>query len=200
MSPSEIDADKLAASFNFCVYTHARPDGRVFYVGKGVPERAYCMAPSRRSLWHQNIVKKYGRENILVRVIPCLCEEEAFALERVQIAIHRLDGCELVNLTDGGEGASGHVMNEAQRQALEKGRRKGKRGVPGPRPNLDAWRNSPEGREHSRKMGEQGRIRLHAERSLSCAQCGVVFVTRSAKAKCCSRLCEQRRRRARQSV
>ena len=55
----------------FVVYLHRRPNGEIFYVGKGLLQRAYDFAPSRRTDWHKNIVAKYGRENILVDVIEC---------------------------------------------------------------------------------------------------------------------------------
>jgi excinuclease UvrABC nuclease subunit len=65
----------------FCVYIHKRPDGDPFYVGKGRTRRANEFAPSRRTLHHKNIIAKYGRDNIIVEIIPCSNEEEAFALE-----------------------------------------------------------------------------------------------------------------------
>lgn len=32
----------------FGTYTHARPDGRVFYVGKGTEKRAFSLTPDKR--------------------------------------------------------------------------------------------------------------------------------------------------------
>ena len=182
----------------FCVYIHKKPNGEPFYIGKGLVSRAYDFAPSRRTLWHKNIVSKYGRENIIVDVIPCMYEKEAFELEKVHIQLARDNGYKLVNLTDGGEGAAGHVANEKQKAALEKGRRVGKKGTKGPRPHLKAWINSDAGKAHLKKLAEIGKAAIHKERNVQCNECGEYFITRSAKAKCCSRLCEQRNRRARQ--
>lgn len=182
----------------FCVYIHRRPDGEPFYIGKGLISRAYDFAPSRRTEWHKNVVKKYGRENIIVDVIPCLYEKEAFELEKAHIKIARDNGSRLVNLTNGGEGASGHVLTDKQREGLAKGRVVGKRGTKGPRPHLEKWIKSEAGQEHLKRLAEIGKKAIHRERIVECIECGKSFVTRSAKAKCCSRLCEQRNRRARQ--
>ena len=118
--------------------------------------------------------------------------------EHKLIAQARLMGHVLVNLTDGGEGVSGRAMSERQKQALEKGRVKGKRGRTGRRPELDAWRQSPAGREHIARLASEAAVRLHAERQAVCCECGEQFTTRSAKARACSRLCEQRNRRAKE--
>lgn len=193
---NEVDPVLFAARFVWCVYLHQRPDGSVFYVGKGKPSRANDFAPSRRTLWHRNIVAKHGRKNIGVTVIPCCSEAEAFALERAHISIARAQGVELANLTEGGEGTAGHKSNEKQLAALARGRAVGKRGVPGPRPQLEAWKATPEGILHLQRLSQIGRAVLHQERICSCAECGVDFTTHSAKAKCCGRLCEQRYRRA----
>jgi len=182
----------------FCVYIHKRPNGEPFYVGKGLISRAYDFAPSRRTEWHKNVVKKHGRENIIVDVIPCMYEKEAFELEKVHIKLAKDNGHQLVNLTDGGEGASGHVMTDKQKEALAKGRKIGKKGTKGSRPQLEKWIKSEAGQAHIKKLSEIGRAILHQERNVECAECGVYFITKSAKAKCCSRLCEQRNRRARQ--
>lgn len=182
----------------FCVYIHKKPNGDPFYIGKGLLSRAYDFAPSRRTEWHKNVVNKYGRQNILVQVIPCMYEKEAFELEKTHIQIAREMGHKLVNLTDGGEGASGHVANEKQKAALAKGRLKGKKGVKGPRPQLEQWIRSEAGKLHLENLGQIGAKALHREREIICIECGKVTKTRSAKAKCCSRLCEQRNRRSRQ--
>ncbi len=196
MALTEVCAQKLMESFPFCVYHHKKPDGSTFYVGKGLRRRAYDFSPSRRTDWHKNIVSKYGKENILVQVYPCISEYEAFALEVAHIKMLKDSGASLVNLTAGGEGASGHVANEAQREALAKGRMKGKRGVKGPRKEFEAWKLTSAGQEHMRKLGAAGAIRLHQLRTCTCKECGSSFDTKSAKAVCCSRLCEQRYRRA----
>lgn len=89
----------------FYVYLHKKPDGTPFYVGKGTGNRAYAFA--RRSTWHKNIVAKYGRQNIIIEIINCINESQAFDLEKIYIKQLKNDGVMLVNLTDGGEGCAG---------------------------------------------------------------------------------------------
>lgn len=189
------------------MYVHKRPDGTPFYVGKGLVRRAYDFAASRRTEWHKNIVAKYGREAIKVETISCASEREAFDIERQKIAELRASGTELVNLTNGGEGAAGHVSNQRQLAALAIGRGKhrpylseeAKQRIRAAHlSNLRAWKETPEGIEHLRRMGEAGKARLHSERTIVCQECGKQHVTQSAKARFCGRACEQRNRRARQ--
>lgn len=188
----------MTNSESFCVYEHARPDGRVFYIGKGTKSRAYELSPSRRNAWHANIVAKYGRGNIILTLLPCRSESEAFDLERARIEMARAGGANIANLTDGGEGASGRAITSAQAAGLEKGRQKGKKGRAGARPELAAWKLTEAGIAHMKALGAAGKARLHAERQVACCECGQAFITRSAKAKACSRRCEQRHRRARE--
>lgn len=89
----------------FYVYLHKKPDGTPFYVGKGTGNRAYAFA--RRSTWHKNIVAKYGRQNIIIEIINCINESQAFDLEKIYIKQLKNDGVMLVNLTEGGEGCAG---------------------------------------------------------------------------------------------
>lgn len=195
----------------FYVYIHKRPDGRPFYVGKGTGRRAFDFSPSRRTLHHQNIVRKYGRDNIVVEVIPCDDEASAFGLEKALISEHRPRG--LVNLTDGGEGAAGHVANERQQAALAKGRGKGRfgamdaisqrnilDGLARGRSKFSAFIQTAEGKEHLRKNGQKARQVPRKPKTVVCAECGEDFTTTTSRAKCCSRKCEQRHRRAKEKL
>ena len=98
---------------DFYVYTHAKPNGVVFYVGKGFGRRAWYFG-SRRNPHHLAIINKYGAENIIVKLAPCDDEVAAFALEKELIeaygGVKGFGG--LVNQTDGGEGASGRPVSE----------------------------------------------------------------------------------------
>lgn len=89
----------------FYAYVHARPDGRVFYVGKGHGKRAQHLR--KRSDYHQNVINKYGAENILIGKLDCSSEKIAFDLEKGLIKCLMRMGVVLVNQTLGGEGASG---------------------------------------------------------------------------------------------
>lgn len=102
----------------FYVYIHKKPDGTPFYVGKGHGRRAYNFYS--RSEWHKNIVAKYGKNNIIVEIINCDNESQAFDLEKIYIKQIKNDGVCLVNLTDGGEGSTGYKPTEETRRKLKK--------------------------------------------------------------------------------
>lgn len=202
---SEVDEDLFGSTAKFCVYLHKRPDGSVFYIGKGLVRRAYDFSPSRRSAYHSNIVAKYGRENITVDVIPCSCEAEAFLLERAHISGARLLGWSIANLTEGGEGCSGRTVSERQAKALASGRGRGRKLSDEARRAMnDALVRGRETVarngslvEHRKRLGADGAKRLHMERVINCANCGDGRVTKSAKARFCGRRCEQQARRKR---
>ncbi len=95
----------------FYTYIHCRPDDTPFYVGKGSGRRSHYFSRTIRSVYHGNIVSKYGVENIGVFVFPCDSEQQAFDDERQQIAQLIRDGYKLCNMTEGGEGTSGYVLD-----------------------------------------------------------------------------------------
>lgn len=133
-------------SKQFYVYIHKKPDGTPFYVGKGTANRAYQF--SKRSEWHKNIVAKYGRSNIIIEVINCFNESQAFDLEKIYIKQFKLSGVCLVNLTDGGEGVSGLVRGHPSDEHKKK--------------NGDARRGKKQSEETKRKRSEalKGRKRF----------------------------------------
>lgn len=105
----------------FYVYTHAKPDGSIFYVGKGQGNRYRQF--SKRTAWHKNIAQKYGAENIIIQIVNCVSEQAAFELEKIYIKQLRESGAELVNMTDGGEGISGLVHTEETRRKLSESKK-----------------------------------------------------------------------------
>ena len=100
---------------DFYVYIHRRKtDGQIFYVGKGQGQRAWDTV-SRNKFWH-NVVKKH--EHIVEIVSHGLQEWYAFELESELIFLYGrsdLNLGPLVNMTDGGDGASGSVRSEELR-------------------------------------------------------------------------------------
>ena len=198
---------------NFCAYIHSRPDGTPFYVGKGRIVRAYEFAPSRRTRHHKSITRKYGKENIKVCAFPCDTEEKAFNIEKYWIKKMISLGFVLINLTKGGEGASGRELTERQKVGLSLGRKKGRyltmepaskqnifKGLEAGRKKLSEgyWKSTK--RKHDLiKLSEIGaenfKVAWENKKTIICAECGDVFKSGHPRARCCSRLCEQRNRR-----
>lgn len=91
---------------DYYVYLHHKPNGSIFYVGKGRGKRAinFC----KRSAWHKSVVAKYGRRNIFIEFLYSgLSDDEAKWLEIATIAHLKGLGEPLVNLTKGGDGVEG---------------------------------------------------------------------------------------------
>ena len=105
----------------FFVYLHARPNTTdihgIFYVGKGVKSRLSSVI-RKHNQHHTRIVNKYGKENIVVRILACESEQHAFDLEVQMIAKLREMGVKLANATDGGEGKSGGITSEYTRAKI----------------------------------------------------------------------------------
>jgi len=96
-------------SNQFYIYVHCRPSGEPFYVGKGSGKRAYAFGKKvGRNNYYKNIIAKYGKENITIYIHPCQSEQHAFDCEIWMIEWCRNQGHKLANLTNGGEGLSGH--------------------------------------------------------------------------------------------
>lgn len=89
----------------FYIYIKTRPDGRPFWVGKGISYRAF--ATEGRNSYYNKIVKKYGLSNINTIIFPIGDEQATFLEEQRLIAYFRALGCKLANLTAGGEGTFG---------------------------------------------------------------------------------------------
>jgi hypothetical protein len=89
---------------SFYVYSHYKPDGSMFYIGKGKDNRM-CDYKGRNPHW-QNIVKKHGKFNVCVQA-HSLDEEFAYLIEKELIDISLRRNINLANKTLGGEGASG---------------------------------------------------------------------------------------------
>lgn len=103
------------AKAKFYTYVHRRADTQeIFYVGKGSRSRAYT-TQWRSTYWHR-MVNKYG---LVIEIVAYFYEEEAaFEHERDLIAELRANGNRIVNLTDGGDGASGAKRSEETRRRM----------------------------------------------------------------------------------
>lgn len=99
----------------FYTYAHYTPEGRLFYIGKGLKGRAFTK-DSRNTYWH-NIVNKYGKPRVQI-----LCnwnsEEEALSHERLLISCFRDMGFKLCNLSDGGKGNAGITMSSETKEKI----------------------------------------------------------------------------------
>jgi hypothetical protein len=101
----------------FYTYLHVRKsDGKVFYIGKGRGPRAHS-AHGRSEYW-KRVVAKHGFQAEVVAHWPT--EEEAFLHERLLISCFSDMKLQLVNMTLGGEGASGatHSIETRQKMSL----------------------------------------------------------------------------------
>lgn len=100
----------------FYVYVLFRLNGTPCYVGKGSGPR-WKKHYNSHNLHLRAIVKKDG-ELIAVKVRVNLSECEAFEVEKTLIATLGREqvGGLLVNLTDGGEGVSGHIRSLEMRE------------------------------------------------------------------------------------
>lgn len=95
----------------FYTYSHSKPDGSIFYIGKGVEDRAW-QKDNRNTYWH-NTVNKYGYK---VEVLAQWeTEKEAFDHEKFLISCFKDMGIKLVNLTNGGEGSAGYKWTDEQK-------------------------------------------------------------------------------------
>jgi len=101
----------------FYTYAHYKPQGGIFYIGKGTYKRAHAM-DGRNPHW-QNVVNKYGKPNVEL-LASWNTEEEALDHERLLISCFRDMGVEIVNKSDGGEGTSGYKFTPEQKENLRK--------------------------------------------------------------------------------
>lgn len=103
----------------FYVYDHKKPNGEVFYIGKGKDQRAWSVH-GRNPMWRA-IVDKHSYSVEIVA--DNLTEQEAFDEEIRLIALYgrRNNGTgTLANLTDGGEGVAGYICSDETREVLSK--------------------------------------------------------------------------------
>lgn len=88
----------------FYTYAHSKPDGTIFYIGKGRKKRAYDLI--KRNVYWKRVVEKYGIPTVEI-LANWKTEKEALDHEVLLISCFKDMGYKLTNLTDGGEGSSG---------------------------------------------------------------------------------------------
>ena len=99
----------------YYVYAHTKPNGEIFYVGKGSNKRAFCTF-GRSKVW-EAYTNKYGLNPVFID--RNLSQDQAFELEEFLIAelgTKKDRSGTLVNLTDGGEGSIGRIYTNDQRK------------------------------------------------------------------------------------
>lgn len=107
---------------DFYVYAWTRPDtGSVFYIGKGSGRRD--VEKKRHNPHFLRIMEKLKRLGLtpsVSRLAENLTEQEAFDIERAEIARYGRSsaGGTLCNQTDGGDGSSGATMSQQARAKI----------------------------------------------------------------------------------
>ena len=100
----------------YYVYLHRRNDnGDPFYVGKGKDKRAW-VTRGKNYIWKR--IEKISGYTVDV-IFRTTVEDCAFSIEVATIKRLKQLGYELANLTDGGEGCSGHKFSDAQRKITQ---------------------------------------------------------------------------------
>jgi len=120
----------MSPDANFYVYAYLRPDGRPCYVGKGKGKRWQHRGKCGRNKHFLSIraqAKAAGLEMPCIKLVEGFTDEQAKQIERDLILLigREANGGPLVNLTDGGDGASGYKPTPetlAKHSANRKGR------------------------------------------------------------------------------
>ena len=102
-------------------YAHRKPDGAMFYIGKGSIKRAHSSA-GRNIVWKRT-VKKHGGFSVEI-LGKWASEQEAFDHEIFLIDTLRDMGISLVNIAAGGMGATGVRHTKEHKAAMAQMMRK----------------------------------------------------------------------------
>ena len=114
-----INQDFYNQNKKYYIYIHYTPDNIPFYVGKGIKNR--CLHKHSRSKWWNNMVNKYGYY-IKIQEIN-LSEDECLQREIYWINYFgrkQYQEGTLINLTNGGEGVSGRLYTDEEKELKSK--------------------------------------------------------------------------------
>jgi hypothetical protein len=96
-------------------YAHHKPDGTIFYIGKGSGNRAYVTY--NRTIFWKRIVEKY--KGFVVSILAeWKTAEEAYQHEKVLIDAFRGMGHKLANIANGGLGGFGIKKSQKEKNNL----------------------------------------------------------------------------------
>lgn len=101
----------------YYTYSHSAPNGKIFYIGKGVDDRAFSF--SDRSHQWKRAVKQSGGVSIKI-LAYWETEQEAFEHEKFLIACFDDLEYAIVNKTKGGKGVFGYKQSEELKQHKSK--------------------------------------------------------------------------------
>ena len=102
---------------HFLTYAHCKPNGSIFYIGKGSSKRAHS-SNGRNVVWKRT-VEKHGGFSVMV-LAKWNTEQDAFDHEIALIDTFRDMGHKLVNIANGGMGSTGFRHTEAHKTSLSK--------------------------------------------------------------------------------
>lgn len=110
----------------FYTYAHYKPQGGLFYIGKGSGARAF-QKNGRNAYWNR-VVAKYGNPHVEI-LARWDSEKEAMNHEVLLISCFKDMGYKLTNMSAGGDGCSGYKHTEESRKKIQIARLGNKHGL-----------------------------------------------------------------------
>ena len=110
----------------FHTYAHYKPQGGLFYIGKGSGDRAH-QKNGRNAYWNR-VVAKYGNPHVKI-LAYWDTEQEAMDHEVLLISCFKDMGYKLTNMSAGGDGCSGYKHTEEAKKKIQIARLGNKHGL-----------------------------------------------------------------------